>query len=121
VQVILKDPDRDSRQSPLPGGVEKHFLTLTGRDTPGIVAQISGRLARERIDITDLYGVRRDQSFVMILELEVPIGVNILALRTDLEKLGAPIGLSATLQHENSFTSIDDPRQPRISAVKRLP
>jgi glycine cleavage system transcriptional repressor len=123
VQVILKEPTKESLQTPPAEGIEKYFLTLTGHDTPGIVAQISGRLARERIDITDLYGVRRDgtQSFVMILELAIPIGVDAMALREDLEKLGTPIGLSATLQHENIFAATNDPRPVRITAVKRVP
>ena len=123
VQVILKDPSSETLQNPAPEGIDKYFLTLTGHDTPGIVAQISGRLARERIDITDLYGVRREgqASFVMILELAIPVGVDAMSLRADLEKLGTPIGLSATLQHENIFAATNDPRPVRIAAVKQFP
>lgn len=123
VEVVLKDPAREALQSPPAGGVERYFLTLTGHDTPGIVAQISGRLARERIDITDLYGMRRDgeQSFVMILELAIPVGVDAMALRTDIEQLGGAIGLSATLQHENIFAATNDPRPVRIAAIRQSP
>lgn len=121
VEVILKDPAGEALQSPPPEGVEKYFLTLTGHDTPGIVAKISGRLARERIDITDLYGLRSNggQRFVMILELAIPVGVDAMALRTELEQLGGPIGLSATLQHENIFAATNDPRPVRIAAMQR--
>jgi glycine cleavage system transcriptional repressor len=123
VEVVLKDPGREILQSPPSEGVEKYFLTLTGHDTPGIVAQISGRLARERIDITDLYGLRRDgdKSFVMILELAIPVGVDAMSLRTELEQLGKPIGLSANLQHENIFAATNDPRPVRISATRLVP
>jgi glycine cleavage system transcriptional repressor len=114
VHVILKDPAQVSLQEPPPEGVEKHFLTLTGQDTPGVVAKVSGRLAREGIDITDMYGVGRDKSFVMILELAIPIGV-------DLERLGAPFGMAATLQHENSFATSNELRPARIAAARRLP
>lgn len=122
VEVILKDPACETLQVSPDEGVEKYFLTLTGHDTPGIVAQISGRLARERIDITDLYGLRKagGQSFVMILELAIPVGVDALALRADLEQLGSAIGLSATLQHESIFAATNDPRPVRITAGKRL-
>jgi glycine cleavage system transcriptional repressor len=121
VQVILKDPARETLQDQPAEGVEKYFLTLTGHDTPGIVAQISGRLARERIDITDLYGLRRenDKSFVMILELAIPVGVDAMTLRSELEQLGGSIGLSATLQHENIFAATNDPLPVRISPARR--
>lgn len=121
IQVILRDPLEETPERPIAEGVERYFLTLTGEDAPGIVARISGRLARERIDITDMYGVRRDQSFVMILELAIPVGVDTAALRDDLEKLGGTVGLSATLEHETSFSAINDPRRARVSAVTRVP
>jgi glycine cleavage system transcriptional repressor len=121
IHVVLRDPRDDSLQPPLPEGMERYFLTLSGEDAPGVVAKISGRLACERIDITDLYGVRRDHEFVLILELEIPTGVDTAALRDDLEALGASIGLSATLDHEGNFAAINDPRRARVSAVKRVP
>ena len=51
----------------------------------------------------------------------LPIGVDAMALRADLEKLGKPIGLAATLQHENIFAATNDPRPVRIAALKRTP
>jgi glycine cleavage system transcriptional repressor len=123
IEVILKDAEMAPPPPEASKGSEKYFLTLTGHDAPGIVAKISGRLARERIDITDLYGLRRDadQRFVMILELAIPPGVDTAALARELEQLGAPIGLSATLEHETDFADSNRPRLARISAVKRLP
>lgn len=116
VEVILKDPAQEPLQELPSEGVERYFLTLTGHDTPGVVAQISARLARERIDITDLHGMRRagDHSFVLILELAVPVGVNAEVLRTELEQLGRPIGLCATLEHEADFRSTNDSLRKRI-------
>jgi glycine cleavage system transcriptional repressor len=119
VEVCLKDPSRETLQPPPPGGVEKYFLTLTGHDTPGIIRQISARLAEDAIDIADLYAVRQseDRSFVMILELAVPPGVDALKLQSEVEALGGPIGLSATLQHENIFAATNDPRPVRLSKM----
>lgn len=121
VDVSLRDPSAETLQFAPPEGVEKYFLTLTGHDTPGIIGRISARLASEAIDITDLYALRQnnDQSFVMILELAMPPGVDAFALRTELEQLGGSIGLSATLQHENIFEATNDPRPVRISAGRR--
>lgn len=117
VEVCLKDPAKEKLQAEAAGGGEKYFLTLSGHDTPGIVKQISGRLAEEQIDITDLYAVRNpcEGSFVMILELAVPLGVDAFRLQTELESLGQTIGLAATLQHENIFAATNDPRPVRVS------
>ena len=122
VEVILKDPDQEPLAEPSLEGIEKYFLTLTGHDAPGITARITGRLAREQIDITDLYGITQgpDRSFVMIMELAIPSGVDALALQRELEQLGKPVGLMATLQHENIFAATNDPRPVKISAGKRI-
>jgi glycine cleavage system transcriptional repressor len=122
VEVILKDPSQEPLQEPPVEENEKYFLTLTGHDAPGIISKITGRLAREQIDITDLYGITQgpDRSFVMIMELAMPAGVDALALQKELEQLGKPVGLLATLQHENIFAATNDPRPVKISAGKRI-
>lgn len=118
VDVCLKDPLQETLQV-ANDAVEKYFLTLTGHDTPGIIRQISARLAEEAIDITDLYAVRKseDRSFVMILELAVPMGVNALKLQTEVEALGESIGLLAALQHENIFIATNDARPVQLSRL----
>jgi len=100
VAVILKDPDVESTEELPPVKNEPFVLTLTGRDAPGIVARISGCLAREGIDITDLHGVRREggKSFVLVLNLAVPTHVDGALLQKELEQLGNSLGLSAILR-----------------------
>jgi glycine cleavage system transcriptional repressor len=100
VEVILKDPDREIVPEPSPGKSHSYVLTTTGRDAPGVVARISGRLAREGIDITDLHGIRRDdgRSFELVLNLAVPVSVNATQLEAELEQLGTSLGLSARLK-----------------------
>ena len=117
VEVNLKDPAQEQLQEPISGGVEKYFLTITGEDKPGIIRQITARLAQEGIDITDLYAVRSDQdrSFIMIMELAVPLGVEAMALQAELEELGRNVGLAPMLQHENIFIATNDPRPVRIA------
>ena len=123
VEVCLKDPTQEVLQPPRAGGIEKYFLTLTGHDTPGIVRQISARLADEGIDISDLYAVRdaADRSFVMIFELAVPAGFNALKLQAEVEEMGGPIGLEATLQHENIFAATNNPRPVRVLPASGAP
>ena len=97
------------------------FMTVTGEDQPGIIRQISARLAQDRIDITDLYALRdnREQSFVMVMELAVPRGVDTSALQREFVEIGNTFGLSATVQHENVFSAANDPR-PVWAAARHL-
>jgi predicted amino acid-binding ACT domain protein len=99
VNVFLHDPARESGPGEALETCATHMLTLTGGDAPGIVATISGRLAREGIDISDLRGARRDdgKSFALLLELSIPARVDLAMLEGDLERLGGALGLSARL------------------------
>ena len=121
VEVNLKDPAQEPLQEPIPGVVERYFLTITGEDKPGIIRQITARLAQEGIDITDLYAVRSDQdrSFIMIMELAVPLGVEAMALQEELEALGRNVGLSPMMQHENIFIATNDPRPVRVAIAEQ--
>ncbi|MGE5194081.1 MAG: hypothetical protein ACM3U2_16420, partial [Deltaproteobacteria bacterium] len=67
---------------------------------PGIVARISGCLAREGVDITHLRGTRREdsRSFELVFELAVPAGVEGAPLQSELEQLASSLGLSARLE-----------------------
>lgn len=120
VEVCLKDPATETLQENPPEGTDRYILTVTGSDKPGIIRQVSARMAREGIDITDVYAVRNDadRTFVMVMELAVPLGVDALALQRELEELGSAIGLQATLQHENIFLATNDPRPVRVTVMK---
>jgi glycine cleavage system transcriptional repressor len=123
VEVNLKDPERETLQPPPVEGVEKYYLTAEGADKPGMIRQVSARLAQEGIDITDVYARRADEggTFVMVMELAVPVGVDALALQRELEEVGSAVGLSAALQHEDIFTATNDPRPVRLSQRVRGP
>ncbi len=116
VEVNLKDPHVETLQVVDPAGTEKYFVTATGPDQPGILRKIATRLARENIDITDLYALRNDQdrTFVLIMELAVPASADPQTLRQELEELRNTLGLTAALQHENIFAATHDPRPVRI-------
>lgn len=115
VEVNLKNPDEETLQEEYSVGTEKYFVTVTGRDRPGILREISSRLSREEIDITDLYGHHNeDESFVMIMELAVPPSADAVTLQRELDELGRSAGLTATLQHENIFVATHDPRPVRL-------
>ncbi len=117
VEVNLKDPQQETLQELPSDGTEKYFLTAEGVDKPGMIRQISARLAQEEIDITDVFARRAEhgRTFVMVMELAVPGGVDALALQRELEQLGSAVGLSAALQHEDIFSATNDPRPVRLS------
>ncbi len=119
VEVCLKDPTVETLQEDPQEGIDKYFLTVTGHNKPGIIRQISARLAQEEIDITDLYAVRpgEERSFVMVMELAVPLGVDALVLQKELEEIGDSVGFSATLQHKNIFPAGNDLRPIDVAAA----
>lgn len=96
---------------------ERFFLTLNGDDTPGLIRQVTSRLAAESIDITDLYAVRENAGgpVLMVFELAVPDQADLAPLRGELESLGNPDGLSVELQHESMFTGKNFPRPVRLA------
>jgi glycine cleavage system transcriptional repressor len=121
VEVSLKDPEQELLEEPPAEGIDRYYLTAEGQDKPGMVRQISARLAQEGIDITDVFARRADEghTFVMVMELAVPPGVDALALQRELEQLGSAVGLSAALQHEDIFSATNDPRPVRVARMRR--
>jgi glycine cleavage system transcriptional repressor len=104
VEVILKDPDREPRAEAIAGKSEKFVLSISGHDAPGIVARISGCLAREGIDIAHLRGTRREEgrSFELVFNLAVPASVDEATLQNDIERLAASLGLSARIERASN-------------------
>ncbi len=97
---------------------ERFFLTLHGYDSPGLIRQVTSKLAAESIEITDLYAVREGvgEPVVMIFELAVPEDADLCPLRGELEALGDdPSGLTAELQHESLFSETGIPSPVRIA------
>ncbi|QDU82263.1 hypothetical protein Pla110_40180 [Polystyrenella longa] len=121
VEIDLKDPEEEELQNMTEGDFERFFLTVTGNDEPGMIRQISARISQEGIDISDLYAKRQpDTSFVMVMELSVPLGIDVLVLKNDLEAVCIKEGLTVTLQHENIFAATNDPRPIRLLPVKAV-
>ena len=117
VEVSLKDPDAELLQDPPAEGIERYYLTAEGQDKPGMVRQISARLAQEGIDITDVFARRADegQTFVMVMELAVPPGRRRAGAAARAGTTGSAVGLSAALQHEDIFSATNDPRPVRVA------
>lgn len=91
---------------------DKFVITAFGKDQPGIVRRFSQYLAGKDINITDLYGDRKGDEFVLIGQLEVPARWDIRMLQTDLEQMGQELGFTVKLQHENVFVATNQLRLP---------
>jgi len=86
------------------------IITAFGRDCPGIVRDFSRYLAGHDINITDLYGGRRGEDFVLIGQLTIPPKVNIRSIQSDLEVTGEEYGFTVRLQHNNIFVATNQLR-----------
>jgi len=89
---------------------DRFVITAFGKDQPGIVRRFSQYLAGKDINITDLYGDRRGEDFVLIGQLEVPTQWDIRMLQADLEQMGSELGFAVKLQHENIFVATNQLR-----------
>jgi predicted amino acid-binding ACT domain protein len=97
-----------------PGEVSDRFvITAFGKDQPGIVRRFSQYLAGRDINITDLYGDRSGEEFVLIGQLEIPKHWDIRLLQADLEQMGEELGFTVRLQHENVFVATNQLRLTR--------
>jgi len=85
-------------------------ITAFGKDRPGIVREFSRYLAGHDINITDLYGGRRGEDFVLIGQLTIPPKVNIRNVQNDLELAGEEYGFTVRVQHNNIFVATNQLR-----------
>ena len=114
-QVLVR-PARLPTEPPAAGVVDRFVITAFGKDQPGIVRRFSQYLAGKDINITDLFGDRQGEDFVLIGQLEVPTRWDIRMLQADLEQMGAELGFAVKLQHENIFVATN---QLRLTAVQQ--
>jgi glycine cleavage system transcriptional repressor len=85
-------------------------ITAFGKDRPGIVKEFSRYLAGHDINITDLYGGRKGEDFVLIGQLTIPEKVNIGSIQDDLEETGKEFGFTVKVQHNNIFVATNQLR-----------
>ncbi len=95
------------------GGADRFVITAFGKDQPGIVRRFSQYLAGRDINITDLYGDRSGEEFVLVGQLEIPKQWDIRLLQADLEQMGEELGFTVRLQHENVFVATNQLRLTR--------
>lgn len=83
---------------------DRVVVSVLGADRVGIVAKVSGLLARCNANIIDISQTLMGDIFTMIMLVDVA-GADLDAgtLRRRLEQLGKRIGVQITVQHEQVF------------------
>jgi glycine cleavage system transcriptional repressor len=117
MDVLLRDPANEPAIESRDDAPDTHayLLRVQGKDRPGVLRRIALRLAQEGIDIIDLYGERNDQTatFDSSLALQVPAGVDVTRLRTDLDHLlGGSGNVSVSIFRCDLFAAITEPQPP---------
>lgn len=79
-------------------------VTVVGMDKVGIVAKVSGLLAKHRANIIDISQTLMGDLFTMIMLVDLAgADVTLDALRKKLDALGRRLGVQILLQHERIF------------------
>lgn len=85
-------------------GVNRAILTVLGYDRVGIIAAVSGILAKFNVNIMDISQTVLQGFFAMIMIVDLSgCRVDLAELRNTLEQKGEEMGLKVTLQHEDIF------------------
>jgi glycine cleavage system transcriptional repressor len=79
-----------------------HIISVYGADRPGIVYSVAAELARRRINITDLntqvVGSSDRPVYVMLLEADIPEGVDLRDLEKEFDRIRKELTISISLR-----------------------
>ena len=96
---------------PLPGeqvSSTRYVLSLQGKDRAGIISRITSYLAERGVNIDDFYAYVGDGRFVMLVQVSIPLSVNLEEVQSGLEKAGHEFDMAVSLQHENIFRATSE-------------
>ncbi len=112
LSVVVRERDLSAGR-PVIKDAETFILTTTGPDRKGIIYRITSYLASRGINIADLYATVEGTGFLLIAQLEVPVGLDVERMQMDVQDLWPEGDVKVTLQHQNVFlaTSHVDFRQ----------
>ena len=98
------DPGEDSCEA---AACEPFVITSRGPDRKGLVAHISGVIARHGVNITNLQamfkGGHEPGDNIMIYEVDVPKAVDLQTLAQDLRDKAVELQLDISIQHRHIF------------------
>jgi glycine cleavage system transcriptional repressor len=105
--TVLTKPCAPGDEPCMPPACEPFVITTRGPDRKGLVAHISGVIARHGVNITNLQAMFKGGSApednIMIYEVDVPNTVDLQTLARDLRDKAADLQLDISIQHRNIF------------------
>lgn len=85
----------------------KAIVTVMGIDRKGIIAEVSGCLSKNGINILDINQTIMKDLFTMVMLVDMCGAENKLtAISEQLTKIGVEMGLEIRIQHEDIFRSM---------------
>lgn len=85
----------------------KAVVTVIGKDKPGIIAKVSAMLAENAVNIEDISQTILSGNFTMLMYTDISRSkLSLAALGDGLNALGAEIGVSIHIQHEDIFNAM---------------
>lgn len=84
----------------------KAILTAVGKETPGIVAHISTFLADRNINILDISQTIMDDTFTMMMQVQLNKDDDFQELITQLRALGKKIGIEINIRNEELYRAM---------------
>ncbi|MEM1055371.1 MAG: ACT domain-containing protein [Bacteroidota bacterium] len=94
---------------PAPGDT-RFVVTAYGRDTPGVLAALTGELAAHGVNVLDVSQKVLQGYFTVVLFADLPAGGPSLAtLREHLQSRGEALGARVLAQHEELFQAMHRP------------
>jgi glycine cleavage system transcriptional repressor len=79
-----------------------HIISVYGADRPGIVYSVARELARRKVNITDLntqvVGSKERPVYVMLLEVDIPEGLDMRELEKEFDRIRRELSVSITLR-----------------------
>lgn len=105
--TVLTKPCDHGEEACAPAACEPFVITSRGPDRKGLVAHISGVIARYGVNITNLQAMFRGGNQpgdnIMIYEVDVPKAVDLQTLVQDLRDKAAELQLDISIQHRHIF------------------
>lgn len=85
----------------------KAVLTVIGCDRVGIIAAVSGYLAKVNVNILDISQTTMDEIFTMVMLVDVSVASeNFNDIAAHFKNMGVEMGLQMQLQHVDIFNSM---------------
>ena len=87
--------------------MSKAVLTVIGCDKVGIIAAVTGYLAKVNVNILDISQTIMDDLFTMVMLVDVSAaGEPFSVIAGKMKEMGAELGLQMQLQHVDIFNSM---------------